>query len=93
MESNAEKIKLLRSNAHNYACLISSVKELTHLRGLVTFTLFKFLLLAFRLLLLLLLLLFYSLDTGEALSPREKVIQSARRVGLSVPNFSDQYKP
>ena len=45
MESNAEKIKLLRSNAHNYACLISSVKELTHLRGLVTFHYLKFLLL------------------------------------------------
>ena len=43
MESNAEKIKLLRSNAHNYACLISSVKELTHLRGFVTFYIISFL--------------------------------------------------
>ena len=39
-------------------------------------------------------MIFYNrLDTGEALSPREKVMQSARRVGLSVPNFSDQYNP
>ena len=42
MESNADKIKLLRSNAHNYACLVNSVKELTYLRRLLIFLLIIF---------------------------------------------------
>lgn len=30
-----------------------------------------------------------SLDTGEKLEPRDKIMATARRVGLSVPQFSD----